>query len=343
MASSAPVKILIGYHKPARLFKSNILVPVQGGRACCREITKDGVLDELDIAWLANNTLGDDTGDNWSAYNRYINELTVVYWAWKNYAALGNPEYIGFMQYGKHLILNPYMEIPRRKWSAVGEAYCYAPQEYAAGGNLSEKCVLEAIKGWDILCTEKGDVKAVGASCCAEQLNRVSEGRGRELLALAGRAVQERWPRFVPYMKELEENSQMYLSNLFIMRRELFFGYGEFIFDVLRDVLNGMDLSGCDAVQKRAPGFLGEFLTSVYLRSCEKECRIKTCKTAVLSEPSPEKLLTDVVLLGRLKRSWWKYRLLTHITWGKVQKNCRRRKHLLAQRIERAEAYFNRS
>ena len=31
--------------------------------------------------------------------NRNINELTALYWAWKNYDKLGNPDYIGLMHY----------------------------------------------------------------------------------------------------------------------------------------------------------------------------------------------------------------------------------------------------
>lgn len=341
METLPKVKILIGYHKPAVLFKSKILVPVQGGRACDKEISKDGRLDPLDIRWLHNNTLGDDTGENLSVYNRYINEMTVIYWAWKNYDKLGNPDYIGFMQYAKHLILNPYMEIARQPWSVVGEAYRYSPQQYLASGNLSDENIYQAIKDGDIVCAQKADVKPAGASTCKEQLDVFSEGRAEQLLAILKDVVSKKWPTLMPYVKELEEDSLAYMTNLFIMKKEIFFEYCTFMFAVLKQALDKLDLKDCSAVQKRAPGFLGEFVTSVFLRSCEEKYKIKTCKTAVLSEPDKEDVIADAIMLGCLKRRWFAYRLLTHMSWGQTHKRYQKKKQLFAQRVQRAKAYLN--
>ena len=43
----------------------------------------------------------DDIMDNISWMNPYYSEYTCLYWAWKNYDMIGNPEYIGFNQYGR--------------------------------------------------------------------------------------------------------------------------------------------------------------------------------------------------------------------------------------------------
>lgn len=50
--------------------------------------------------------IGDDTGENISNKNDYYNEMTAVYWAWKNYEELGNPDYIGLMHYRRHFIFD---------------------------------------------------------------------------------------------------------------------------------------------------------------------------------------------------------------------------------------------
>lgn len=58
------------------------------------------------IKWMQKNTIGDDSGDNISRLNRNFCEMTVQYWAWKNFDAVGNPDFIGFMQYRRQLILS---------------------------------------------------------------------------------------------------------------------------------------------------------------------------------------------------------------------------------------------
>lgn len=45
--------------------------------------------------------LSDDTGDNISAYNRYLNEMSVIYWVARNFSAL--PAFVGFAMYRHHL------------------------------------------------------------------------------------------------------------------------------------------------------------------------------------------------------------------------------------------------
>ena len=50
--------------------------------------------------------MSDDIGDSISQYNLYLNEMTVMYWAAKNYAAIGSPEYIGLGQYRRLLQFN---------------------------------------------------------------------------------------------------------------------------------------------------------------------------------------------------------------------------------------------
>jgi hypothetical protein len=34
------------------------------------------------------------------------NELTAIYWAWKNYNEIGNPSHLGFMHYRRHFLFN---------------------------------------------------------------------------------------------------------------------------------------------------------------------------------------------------------------------------------------------
>lgn len=100
------VKILVGYHRPAVLLKDEVLTPIHLGRALATEASKDGSMSKEDYQWMLDNMIGDDTGENISEENRKYCELTALYWAWKNYDKLGNPDYVGFMQYRRHFIFD---------------------------------------------------------------------------------------------------------------------------------------------------------------------------------------------------------------------------------------------
>ena len=68
-------KIIVAYHKPSFLFKSEIFLPINVGRALKEKKIKNGFLKKNDIFWLNENTIGDDTGDNISEYNYSFNKL----------------------------------------------------------------------------------------------------------------------------------------------------------------------------------------------------------------------------------------------------------------------------
>ena len=92
------LKILVGCHKPCEcpdIVKKHkdIYIPILAGAA------------ESNIEPFWPGMIRDDIMDNISWLNPYYSEYTCLYWAWKNYDMIGNPEYFGFAQY--HRFLNP--------------------------------------------------------------------------------------------------------------------------------------------------------------------------------------------------------------------------------------------
>ena len=102
------VKILVCYHKPDVLVKDDVFTPIHVGRALARQRAKEG---DKNFEWMLENTIGDDTGDNISNKNMSFNELTAVYWAWKNYDKLGNPDYIGLCHYRRYFLFRKSKEV----------------------------------------------------------------------------------------------------------------------------------------------------------------------------------------------------------------------------------------
>ena len=79
------IKILVCYHKKDELFKNDILLPMHCGRSVAMEKSKDGKISQDDYNWCLDNLIGDNTGENISDLNREVNEMTAIYWVWKNY------------------------------------------------------------------------------------------------------------------------------------------------------------------------------------------------------------------------------------------------------------------
>lgn len=77
------IKILVAHHKEYFTFSNQYFLPIHAGK----EISKINI-----------DMQGDNTGDNISAKNLNLNELTVLYWAWKNLDA----DYIGLCHYRRY-------------------------------------------------------------------------------------------------------------------------------------------------------------------------------------------------------------------------------------------------
>ena len=82
-------KLINVTHKPCKIFNTDTILTFHAGREIAEQKSKDGFLSKSDIEWMQTNTVSDATGDHISSLNRYFNEMTAIYWAWKNYEKLG--------------------------------------------------------------------------------------------------------------------------------------------------------------------------------------------------------------------------------------------------------------
>ncbi len=245
------IKILVAYHKKDKLFKSHILYPIHLGREISFEKTKDGKLSEKDYNWLLNNMHGDNTGDNISEKNRFLNEMTGIYWAWKNYVELGNPDYIG---------LNHYRRFFKINYSNLDKYF----------------------KDYDFIKLSspvfKEGIKAEWATCA--KLNNLNPNDFDNFCTLYKHLYPDDFDNFNKYV--INENHGG-LMNLFIMKKEDFFRYCEWVFPLLFEMEKSFDQSN------RTIGMIAERLTAYYLQKLEDEGK-KPLYTRLADEP-PEMTL----------------------------------------------------
>lgn len=255
------IKLLICYHKPATLFKDEILTPIHVGRAnACKRFAPE----DKNFQWLLENMIGDDTGENISEKNGSYNEMTSLYWAWKNYDKIGNPDYIGLMHYRRHFVF-------REDGPIVYNIEDFNQDTYLDEINYSIEKVNEIVEGCDFVA-HIGKVINV--------YNHYIENHRQEDLDLAVKIMLEKHPEYETVTKEYFAGDYSNFCNMFIFSKKIFFKYCEWIFDILEEFENRVDVS-----EKRF--FISERLTGIFIADLmrRKELKYKVLPISFIDEP----------------------------------------------------------
>ncbi|MCV3383900.1 DUF4422 domain-containing protein [Campylobacter lari] len=278
------VKILVGYHKPATLIKNEIFTPIHLGRDLATQASKDGEMSQEDFDWMCENMIGDNTGENISSMNRYLNELTGLYWAWKNYDELGNPDYIGFIHYRRFFITKHSESLFAKNsdnWSFIVEN--------------AEECkknffkIERRLSSFDIVIPKKfffnKTVDGYKYNSCKDFL--LSWNGNKSLAYNLLVLLLKKNNMFDMFLKSTIGNSY-YPCNMFIMKKEIFFDYCVFMFDLINeicDVIQEDILKRKDLWQKREIAWVSEYITNLFIyMNMINDKKIKEYNVAVLVE-----------------------------------------------------------
>ena len=276
------VKIFISYKDRHKILKSDILTPIQTGRAIADEIFDD--------------MIGDDTGDNISAENDIYAELTAQYWVWKNYDKIGNPDYVGFMHYRRHFIFNEnYVNKKQDKKSKYGySGYIFNDfdESYLSAINLQDNYIKKAVDECDIIFVKKANTKYLGCKNGLEDFIKNCYGSHKEDYDRCMQIVKKIYPEYSSEIQQLQKGPYRYYYNMFIMKKELFFEYSEFLFSILTELKKEINTEFYSEKAKRVLGYMGEFLLSLFAfkKTKDKNLRIKELYSSFILNTS-----TDIV------------------------------------------------
>ena len=208
--------------------------------------------------------IGDDTGENISDRNGCYNEMTSLYWAWKNYDKLGNPDYIGLMHYRRHFVF-------REDEKIVYNIENFDEESYLREINYSPEKVYNMLEGCDFI-THIGKVINV--------YNHYIENHRQEDLDLAVDIMLEKYPEYKEITKEYFAGDYSNFCNMFIMNKKLFFQYCEWIFDILEEFEKRVDVS-----EKRF--FISERLTGIFIAKlmADKSLKYKVLPISFIEDP----------------------------------------------------------
>lgn len=203
--------------------------------------------------------LGDDTGDNISDKRLSFCELTVQYWAWKNIKA----DYYGFCHYRRYLSFSD---------NQLDDPYVhekYITEEIVPKYGLLESTMRKQIEAHDvILATPRTINKLAGCSRIESNYEyfkaRPLLYRGTDAIDLLASIIKEIYPDYIPDMEHYWAAPVGLACNCYIMKREIFYDYSQWLFDILFQLEERLDTSGYSLQRLRAPAFMSEPLSGIY-------------------------------------------------------------------------------
>lgn len=271
---TTPVKIFVSTHKDVDLFESYVMQPVQVGCAS----------SDLRFEGMHH----DDEGENISELNPMYCELTTQYWAWKNVEA----DYYGFCHYRRYFDFaaerheeNPYGEIMDDRINARTQ------QRYG----LDDENILDSVEGYDVITTEIKDLRGFpGANPTPLAQYAAAPRLHIDDLTRVFAIVTELHPDYEEDVRAFLNGNHSCFCNMFIMRKDIFNDYCEWLFPILQIFCEITDMSHYSKEALRTPGHLSERLFNVYYRHRIRtgaDWRTKQVQCVHFEHPDKEKPL----------------------------------------------------
>ena len=184
--------------------------------------------------------LGDDTGDNVSNLNAYINEFTAFYWVWKN----TNHTIIGFSHY--------------RRYMTVSD-----DKEFSAEKILTQEQAEKLLSRYDVLANMFYGVLT--------QTEEIAAGYYPEDVMTLAVSIIEKYmaevqPDYVDALHTVMNSSNFYRYNMIVTRKYVFDAYCSWLFSFFLKVTDEISkrIDFADK-SKRLAGFLGERMFTVWV------------------------------------------------------------------------------
>jgi hypothetical protein len=178
----------------------------------------------------------DDEGKNISLKNPNFNELTAVYWAWKNLDA----DAIGLVHY-------------RRLFSKGGKREL---------DNILNKEQIEQLLDKAPIVVPKKRKYYIETN-----YSHYVHAHPKEPLEATRDVIAENYPSYLDAFDQVMHKTSAHMFNMFIMKKKEFNQYSEWLFDVLFKVEERIDISRYSVQDARVFGFLAERLMDVWIVS----------------------------------------------------------------------------
>lgn len=288
------IKIFVSYIKPSFLFKTKILIPIHLGRDVAQENSKDGCISSEDLKWLEVNCISD---------NDFVGNIS------------HENRRIGFLT-GTYKAWKNYNKLG-------------GPNYFGSFGyrRLLKPTFFEDLETLDFIVPRQ---KQFGVSLKEQFIS----AHGQELYDIMLETLKINHPKDLSLFNEYFQRNHGYFFEIYIMKKELFFDFCDWIFKILFSLLdkhkkrisvystvqyrellkkfigdNEAENVNRALLQSKNPevrdiAFIFERLTGFYLYKLTQNLNLKYLEVPVIeTEPAPFIKMKDIILSQMRKRA----------------------------------------
>lgn len=180
--------------------------------------------------------ISDANGNNISEKNKNFCELTALYWIWKN----TSEKYIGLVHY-------------RRFFSSYSMSE--SPKYFLKKGNAKK-----ILNEYDIILPNPIRWKY----CTVAEGYDHGAGYAKDLLVIRD-IIGEKYPSYIRAYDEICNGHKASYCNMFVAKKSLMNDYCEWLFDILFEAENRIDISDYGIAEQRIFGYISEILLNVWV------------------------------------------------------------------------------
>ena len=231
------------------------------------KMPKDQMYVPVHVGAEGKNDLGytkDNSGENISSLNTSFCELTGLYWAWKNL----NADYIGLAHYRRHFSLKKKND----KWDSI----------------LTYKQIEPYLSQIRVFVPKKRKYYIETLYSHYEHTHYI------EQLDVTKDIITEKYPDYVDAYNQVMNQRYGYMFNMMIMEKELVDEYCTWLFDILFELKNRLNMPELSSFQGRFYGRVSELIFNVWLTRQIQNGRIKQSQIKEL----------DCIHMENI--NWWK-------------------------------------
>lgn len=281
-SSNPNIKLYVVCHKPSYVPENPYLYPIQVGVE----------LAEKPLASM----LHDNVGENISDRNKTYCELTAQYWAWKNEEA----DYYGFFHYRRYMAFDPKLD-KDDGWGNI--AYDRITEDAIKELKLNPETMKEIITQYDVISVQGRRyprIKKGGRPMDVYHEYGVAEFQHRKDLDITLKILGEKYPEFKAIADEYMKSAVVHECNMFIMKKEIYHQYCEWLFDILFEAEKQIDMTWYSVEEYRVMGYLAERLCGIYYTYLKKQTSIKACELpkTLFHDTAPKAILKPVFADG---------------------------------------------